>query len=164
MRYATLALATCGLASLVAHADIAQMKPGQACNYLAGTGLPTTTYRQQADGSYRCASPHIDIGTLPGKSGRLNNIAYAVAGGAQSVAALRLTIDVDNPEQAAAIHRRLKDVANILAGKLRVELPAPIQDAIANGANASASVGAYTASVQRSDRAAGGYAIEVSFQ
>lgn len=164
MRHRLLAGMTCALLSLGASAQLAATKPGQACNYLTGAGLPTTTYRQQADGIYRCASPHIAIGTVPGRSGRLNDIAYAAEGGAQSIAALRLSIDVDNPEQAAAIHRRLKDVANMLARKLRVDLPASIQDAIASGADARVVIDNWTVSVRRADRATGGYAVAVVFE
>jgi hypothetical protein len=162
MRYLKPIVLSC-LASL-AQAEIAGVPPAQACNYLAGTGLPTTTYRQQADGSYRCASPHIDIGTVPGMAGRLNNIAYAAGGTAQAIATLQLTIDVDNPDQAAAIHRRLKDVANILARKLGQELPDVIQAAIGAGSAATAAIGKQHVAVARSDRAAGGYAVTVTIE
>jgi hypothetical protein len=146
------------------HAEITGVSAAQACNYLTGTGLPTTTYRQQSDGDYRCSSPHIDIGTMPGKSGRLNNIAYTVSGGQQSIEALQLTIDVDNPEQATAIHRRLKDVANILARKLGTELSGALQGAIAAGSTFESKEGKYRVSVTRTDRSSGGYETKVSFE
>lgn len=148
----------------VAQADIASVIPATACNYLASNGLPTTTYRQQADGSYRCGSPHIDIGTVPGKSGRMNNIAYTVTGRTQAIDALQLTIDVDNPDQAAAIHRRLKDVAKALAHKLDAELSSAVEEAIASGSTIKDVSGKHTISVVRTDRPTGGYEIKVIFE
>jgi hypothetical protein len=162
MKYRYLS-ATALLASL-AHASIDGAAPASACNYLTGSGLPTTTYRQQADGSYRCSSPAIDIGTVPGRTGRINNIAYAVAGSAQSIAAIQLTIEVDNPEQAPAIHRRLKDLAKVLARKLGAELSSPVEEAIANGNAAKDVLGKHTAAVVRSERASGGYDVKVIFE
>lgn len=147
-----------------AGAEIAGVQPKAACNYLTGIGLPTTTYRALADGSYRCGSPLIDIGTAPGRTGRMNTIAYAAVGDARSIATLQLTIDVDNPEQAPAVHRRLKDVAVALAGKLGAELPAPIQAAIAAGSAAKAAIGTRNVTVARTDRAAGAYEIKVMFE
>jgi hypothetical protein len=147
-----------------AHAEVAGVSPASACNYLTGNGLPTTTYRQQADGTYRCSSPPVDIGTIPGRRGRLNNIAYAVAGSAESIAVIQLVIDVDNPEQAPAIHRRLKDVAKVLAHKLGLELSVPVEEAIASGSTIKGIAGKYTASVVRTDRFAGGYEVKVMFE
>lgn len=158
-----LALVT-ALPANLSHAAIADAMPAAACNYLTGIGLPTTTYRQQADGSYRCTSPHIDIGTAPGKSGRMNNIAYAVAGGAQVIDSLQLIIDVANPDQAAAIHRRLKDVANTLARKLNIELSSKIEQAIAGGKNDKDTIGPRAISVIRTDRSAGAYEVRVLFE
>lgn len=158
-----LLLAT-ALPANLSHAAIAGALPAVACNYLTAIGLPTTTYRQQADGGYRCTSPHIDIGTVPGKAGRMNNIAYAVAGSAQAIDSLQLTIEVDNPDQAAAIHRRLKDVANTLARKLGVELSGRIEQAIATGRNDKDTAGPRTVSVVRTDRAAGAYEVTVRFE
>lgn len=148
----------------LAQAAIAGTPPATACNYLVGSGLPTTTYRQQADGGYRCTSPHIDIGTVPGKAGRMNNIAYAVAGNAQAIESLQLTIEVDNPDQAAAIHRRLKDLANTLARKLGVELPGRIEQAIAVAKNDKDSVGPRVISAVRTDRPTGAYEMKVVFE
>jgi hypothetical protein len=147
-----------------AHAAIGNVLPARACNFLAGNGFPTSTWRQQADGKYRCSSPRIDIGTVAGKNGRMNNVSYAAEGDARSVARLYLTIDVDNPEQSAAIHRRLKDVAIALARRLDIELPDALQKAIADGGNSRIALGEPIVAVTRTDRPAGGYEVRVVFE
>jgi hypothetical protein len=151
-------------AAIGCNADVTDVTPTAACNYLATIGLRTTTYRQQADGSYRCSSPHIEIGTVAGNDGALNNIAYHVVGQERSIDSLQLVISVSNPNQATAIHRRLKDVANVLAEKLRVVLPAAVQENIGVGSNAKTFVDKRAVAVVHKDRSTAGYEVKVIFE
>ena len=144
-------------------ADISDIEPASACNYLATAGLRTTTYRQQADGSYQCISPHVDIGTNPGSDRTVNNIVYAAVGTIKSTDRIQLIISVDNPNEAKAIHRRLKDLCNVLAEKLHIELPTALQDAIAIGNNAKAQVEKRSVAVLRKDRPDHSYEVKVIF-
>lgn len=142
----------------LAHAEVADIAPAAACNYLAHIGLRTTTYMRQAGGEYQCVSPHVNIGMV-------NNIAYLVTGSEHATREIRLVIEVDQPDEAAAIHRRLKDVANALAAKLGLELPDPILQGITTGHGARAAVASRNISVIRTDRpAARGYELRVSFE
>ncbi|HSB95464.1 MAG TPA: hypothetical protein VLC91_03395 [Spongiibacteraceae bacterium] len=151
--------------SMTCNADLSDLSPASACNYLATIGLRTTTYRQQADGNYQCITPHVDIGTATGQNGALNNIVYYVIGKEKSIDTIQLVIDVSNPNESVAIHRRLKDVSNFLAEKLHTELPKPIQEAIAVGRDAKAVVNKRAVSVQRSNRAANNaYSVQVVFE
>jgi hypothetical protein len=154
MRY-LLAFAAFFIAA-TARADIANVVPATACNYLAGSGLRTTTYARQADGGYRCASPSINIGMV-------NHITYHVAGSEMAPRAIGLTIVVDAPAEAAAIHRRLKDVAGTLAQKLGCTLPDTIAQAVAEGRNAQASAGQRRISVVRTTTSGSGYTLDVVF-
>jgi hypothetical protein len=94
----------------------------------------------------------------------MNNITYAAAGNAQAIESLQLIIEVDNPDQAAAIHRRLKDLANTLARKLGVELPGRIEQAIAAAKNDKDTIGPRAISAIRTDRSTGAYEMKVVFE
>lgn len=140
-----------------AHAGLTDVAPMSACNYLAGIGLKTTTYTRQADGSFRCTSPHINIGAV-------NNITYYVVGSEQTATALTLAIEVDSPAEATAIHRRLKDVATTLAQKLGIVLPAALLEDISTGRDSRIAVDRRNVSVIRTPSSNGsGYAIKVVF-
>jgi hypothetical protein len=155
----------CLLATINCNADVADVTPNAACNYLATIGLRTTTYRQQADGSFRCITPHIDIGTIAGTNGALNNIVYYAVGQEQAIDSLQLVISVNNPNEATAIHRRLKDVANALAKKLSAVLPAAIEQSIAVGSNANSVIDKRAVAVVRTNRSAdNGYEVKVIFK
>jgi len=151
------------LLAVACHANTSDIEPTTACNYLAAAGLRTTTYRQQADGSYQCISPHVDVGTNPGSNGALNNIAYSVIGTTTSIDHIQLAIDVNNPSEAKAIHRRLKDLSNVLAGKLHSDLPTALQDAIATGNNIKAQIEKRGIAVLRKDRPDKSYEVKVIF-
>jgi hypothetical protein len=151
------------LLAAACHANTSDIEPAAACNYLAAAGLRTTTYRQQADGSYLCISPHVDVGTNPGSNGALNNIAYSVVGTTKSVDRIQLAISVNNPNEAKAIHRRLKDLCNVLSEKLHDELPIALQEAIATGSNAKTLIEKHNVAVLRKDFPDKSYAVQVIF-
>jgi hypothetical protein len=159
MRYfAPAAVAAAALScSASTQAEIVDVAPATACNYLAGSGLRTTTYTRQAEGGYRCVSPRINIGMV-------NNIAYHVAGDEKVPRTIGLTIVVDAPAEAAAVHRRLKDVAGMLARKLDCDLPATIVQAVTEGRGAQASAGKRRISVIRTTTSASGYTLDVLFE
>lgn len=140
-----------------AQADLSDVAPAAACRFLSGTGLPTTLYAKQSDGGFRCISPQINIG-------HENYLTYQVDGSETATHAIGLKIAVEAPAEAAAIHRRLKDVAVVLAQKLGSALPDTIAQAIAEGRAVKATADRRSIAVIRTALAGDRYTLNVVFE
>ena len=158
-----LAALTVGATAGLATAALKATTPAEACGYMADQGLSTRGWKNYHDNEFGCSSPYHDIGPgfpLP------NNLAYYAEGKQQSVALVKLVLNVNNRTEAKSGHTALVKAAEALASRVTGEkLPGEISRAILEGRKASAKLGNTTVEVLRIDWPTGkGYEVKVIFQ
>jgi hypothetical protein len=162
-RIITLLIFVSTLSITSAEAALVVTSPATACALLNNIGLATGGWKNRYDNEFGCSSPYKEVGTgFP----LANNLAYYPEGDRNTVAQLRLVLNVNNKSQAASGHSSLLSATDTLSEKAAgLKLPQSIKKAITKGNPIKIKLGQASVEVKRDNWPSGkGYEIHVIFK
>lgn len=134
---------------LVSRAEIKNINPSEACDFMSTRGMATRGYKNPDGIGYFCSSSYIEMGSgLPVK----NNIAYYAEGDAEKVTNLKLVLNVNFKQEAKQAHTELANSSEILMERaLNAHLPQQVKEAILAGKNGKEKIGNVNIIITRVD-------------